>query len=78
MTTALLGAGFVHRHNDDGTVDSICRRCFMTVATEVSESELIRDEHDHDCHDLARSKEYASRKRFSGDLRSDLVPSQRT
>jgi len=62
MTSTNLRAGFVHRHNDDGTVDSVCRACFMTVATEVSESELMKDEQDHDCHDLARNKQYASRK----------------
>ena len=40
---------FAHRINDDGTVDSICRDCFVTVATESSESDLERDERDHSC-----------------------------
>ena len=31
---------FSHRHNSDGTVDSICRECFATVAKAQNESEL--------------------------------------
>jgi hypothetical protein len=40
---------FAHRINDDDTVDSICRDCFVTVATESSESDLERDERYHSC-----------------------------
>ena len=47
-------ARFVHRLNDDGTIDSICSDCFVTVATAVSESVLERsvlehEERKHDC-----------------------------
>jgi hypothetical protein len=40
---------FVHRFNEDGTIDSICRHCFITVATEVSESDLEPEEREHKC-----------------------------
>jgi hypothetical protein len=41
--------GFVHRFHDDGTVDSICRRCFVTVAIAQRESELLAPENLHMC-----------------------------
>ena len=41
---------FAHRINDDGTIDSICCDCFVTVGTESSEADLERVEHDHACH----------------------------
>jgi hypothetical protein len=40
---------FVHRFNEDGTIDSICRQCFITVATEASESALEPEERKHEC-----------------------------
>jgi hypothetical protein len=40
---------FVHRFNADGTIDSICRQCFVTVATARRESELLSQENDHIC-----------------------------
>ena len=40
---------FVHRLNKDGTIDSICRECFITVATETSEAALEREERNHKC-----------------------------
>jgi hypothetical protein len=39
----------IHRRNEDDTIDSICRECFATIATERSETELDRKEHDHVC-----------------------------
>ena len=35
------------RHNVDGTVDSICKRCFLTVAHGEVESELQKAEAEH-------------------------------
>ena len=32
---------FIHRLNDDGTIDSICRDCFVTIATEESASSFL-------------------------------------
>jgi len=41
---------FVHRHNSPvETIDSICKRCFQTIATRKTEAELAKDEADHVC-----------------------------
>jgi hypothetical protein len=40
---------FLHRKNADGTFDSICSRCFVTVATRFRETDLSRPERDHVC-----------------------------
>jgi hypothetical protein len=43
---------FPHRHNQDGTHDSICPVCFATVATTQNEAELRVDERKHICDPL--------------------------
>jgi hypothetical protein len=40
---------FVRRTNQNGTTDSICCKCFVTVATARRESELDRPERTHVC-----------------------------
>jgi hypothetical protein len=40
---------FIHRLNRDGSIDSICRDCFITVATARSQSELEQEERKHSC-----------------------------
>ena len=40
---------FPHRHNKDGTVDSICNECLLTVATVSVERELTQHEEAHEC-----------------------------
>lgn len=40
---------FAHRLNDDGTFDSICPRCFATVAVKRNETELDSEERRHVC-----------------------------
>ena len=40
---------FSHRRNKDGTIDSICARCYLTVGTAWNESELPKIEHSHTC-----------------------------
>jgi hypothetical protein len=40
---------FFHRTNADCTIDSICSRCFMTIATGNSHDDLIGAEAAHDC-----------------------------
>src|SRR5579862_313619 len=40
---------FTHRFNADGTVDSICHGCFMTVATARREGDLHAVEQNHAC-----------------------------
>ena len=40
---------FLHRANRDGTFDSICLRCFHTIATETNEAALAGAEMEHQC-----------------------------
>lgn len=40
---------FPHRVNSDGTIDSICDQCFVTVGTSVHESDLPQFEGTHAC-----------------------------
>jgi hypothetical protein len=40
---------FPHRHNGDGSHDSICAKCFLTVASDKDEAELVQFERDHVC-----------------------------
>ncbi len=50
MSTAL--PLFVHRTNADGTVDSFCRKCLMTIASSRWEAELERAESKHHCNPI--------------------------
>ena len=43
---------FIHRLNEDGTIDSVCRNCFVTVATALSKTGLERGEREHRCDPL--------------------------
>lgn len=47
---------FVHRVNRNGTIDSICRECFRTVACSESESDLTKPEADHVCDPWTRQR----------------------
>ena len=40
---------FPHRFNQDGSYDSICPMCLVTVVTVRNEAELDRHEQAHDC-----------------------------
>jgi hypothetical protein len=40
---------FPHRFNVDGTHDSICAQCHLTVASARNEQELAQRERDHVC-----------------------------
>jgi hypothetical protein len=40
---------FAHRFNPDGTVDSICPRCFVTVDSAAKELDLVVNEEQHIC-----------------------------
>jgi hypothetical protein len=44
-----LKSGFPHRHNANGTHDSICTTCFTTVASVQKEWELAAHESTHIC-----------------------------
>jgi len=43
------GQSYVHRPNKDGSYDSICTRCYATVASVRNEAELIMHEGNHTC-----------------------------
>jgi hypothetical protein len=43
---------FCHRHNKDGTVDSICMKCFLTAGNAICEETLARLESEHICNPL--------------------------
>lgn len=45
----VFGNRFHHMHNRCGAYDSICDGCFVTVATEIEESELAPVEDTHVC-----------------------------
>lgn len=45
----LLRPNFPHRHNEDGSHDSICTVCLATVATVQNEWELAGHESAHVC-----------------------------
>jgi len=40
---------FPHWRNQDGSWESICPRCFNTLATAHKEAELLKDEENHNC-----------------------------
>jgi hypothetical protein len=59
---------FAHRNNGNGTHDSICRGCFMTVASARDEAELPRHESDHICRPdwpYQATEEHSSRHQFA-------------
>jgi hypothetical protein len=40
---------YARRHNPDGTTDSICKNCLVTIVTAWREIDLNRAEHSHTC-----------------------------
>ena len=40
---------YAHRHNRDGSIDSICKTCFATVAQVQDEVTLTQHERTHCC-----------------------------
>ncbi len=38
-----------HRHNSDGSFDSICSVCYRTIASKATEGELLAAEDEHVC-----------------------------
>jgi len=49
MMASQLICRFPHRHNRDGSHDSICRSCYATVASVQNEADLAQHEQDHVC-----------------------------
>jgi len=52
-------ATFRHRHNENGTFDSICPHCYLTIASALHEQNLFLLERMHEC-DPVRLYEIAS------------------
>lgn len=52
---------FAHRHNRNGTIDSICKNCFVTVATSNWEFALEPKELAHICDQAALEKYHGRR-----------------
>jgi len=40
---------FARRHNRDASIDSICTRCYQTIARERNEADLASAERHHAC-----------------------------
>ena len=56
---------FVHRYTESG-IDSICTRCYVTVATANREADLERFEREHKCDPMKLERfEYVSEPRDS-------------
>jgi hypothetical protein len=47
--THAVNAAYAHRHNRDGSIDSICKTCFATVAQVRDEFTLTQHERAHSC-----------------------------
>jgi hypothetical protein len=47
---------YLHRVNGDGTFDSICIRCFDTIASAKTEEDLATTELEHRCPPTALSE----------------------
>jgi hypothetical protein len=67
-----LIAFYPHRRNKDGSYDSICLNCLLTVATGKSEAELMKLDEKHVC-------EYStlSQRAFDRNVPVRRNPSQR-
>ena len=53
--------GFAQRPNHDGTFDSICRACYITVATSFWEAELEKSEREHVCDKKTLERFYSTK-----------------
>lgn len=58
--------GFLHRANRDGTTDSVCKYCYVTVCTSTWETELARAEHAHVCDPKVVARWKTMRERNNG------------
>lgn len=52
MRVSSENSQFPHRTNQDGTIDSICPHCFLTIGSSSCESDLERMESAHVCDPL--------------------------
>jgi hypothetical protein len=57
--------GFAHRTTLDGQVESICRKCFLTIAKEKDLDALEKPEAEHICSVYYAQRDKASRERMA-------------
>jgi hypothetical protein len=61
-----LSPFFPHRRNADGSFDSICLKCLLTIATARTEADLKRHEENHICIPSILSQQAFSRAHENG------------
>ena len=71
---AIVRTRFAHRHNKNGSWDSICKTCFRTVATENHEGELTHPEERHICAGFSLSAAHPLRIGSATTSGSRLTP----
>ena len=57
---------FPHRRNRDGSIDSICLKCLLTIATARNEADLDLHDKNHICLPLILSQRAFDRAREDG------------
>jgi hypothetical protein len=71
-----IGDPYTHRHNSDGTFDSICMSCFQTVGHEIRECDLAAAEAIHKCVvkliELRPAKKSPKPERSSSPIRNSI------
>jgi hypothetical protein len=74
-----LPAEFAHRLNHDGTTDSICKNCYLTIATASWEADLDSAERGHKC-DPTRLEylKKAVARSHDREVSTNRVPMKRT
>lgn len=78
MNYRSLLPAFAHRHNRDGTTDSVCKSCFATVGKSFWETELeqLEQEHEHQCdpdHKIKGVQPSSSRPQMPDLVRSPVL-----
>lgn len=48
----LENSTFHHRHNENGSLDSICPHCFLTIGSDQNVQQLFFEERTHFCDPL--------------------------
>ena len=59
----LVSRIYPHRRNKDGSYDSICLTCFLTVSHAKTEAELAKQDMAHVCHVTLLSKRADSKQK---------------
>jgi hypothetical protein len=70
MTTS---TSFIRRRNKNSSIDSICTKCFLTIASVGSEEELVAHEEKHVCNPYG---EFSNSAFYESDMRAQGVRRQ--